>query len=77
MSRINSVPEDKRVDCFECKHFYVTWEPNQPRGCKAFAFKSRELPSLVVFEASGERCLKFTPKRPPKNPTQKRNGWIA
>jgi len=64
------------IDCFSCQHFYVTWDANNPRGCKAFAFKTRRLPSEVVFETSGEDCLKFAPKNTgPKN--SKTKGWIA
>lgn len=65
------------IDCFQCKYFYVTWEPANPRGCKAFGFKTARIPSDVVLETSGEDCLKFTPK---KNPTPKNSsgkGWIA
>jgi hypothetical protein len=64
------------VDCFNCRHFYVTWDANSSRGCKAFAFKTHRLPSDVVFETSGEVCLKFSPKNTaPKN--SKTKGWIA
>jgi len=52
----------KGVDCFKCKHFYVTWEKARPRGCKALKFKTRRLPSDVVRATSGKDCLLFTPK---------------
>lgn len=72
------------VDCFKCKHFYVTWEPSNPRGCRAFGFKTAKMPSQVVLETSGEICLKFVPKEPDKsgrnqNPGNRNNGngWIA
>ena len=64
------------IDCFNCKHFFVTWDANNPRGCKAFAFKTRRLPSEVVLETSGEECLKFSPKTQPQ-PNNKKTGWIA
>ncbi|WP_373020234.1 uracil-DNA glycosylase [Thiomicrorhabdus sp.] len=64
------------VDCFKCRHFYITWDANQPRGCKAFGFKTKRLPSQVVLESSGEPCMKFSPKEePPKKPPK--TGWIA
>jgi len=65
-----------QIDCFNCKYFYVTWDANNPRGCKAFGFKTRRLPSEVVFETSGEECLKFTPKAQPQT-KNKKSGWIA
>lgn len=53
---------NKRVDCFKCKNFYVTWDQRFPKGCKAFNFKTNRLPSLEVFRASGEQCLRFEKK---------------
>lgn len=74
MSKTNSEPGF--IDCFKCKHMYITWEVNCPRGCKAFGFKTKRMPSMVVFETSGEVCLKFTPKNPQKT-KKKTSGWIA
>jgi hypothetical protein len=64
------------IDCFQCEHFFVTWDAKNPRGCKAFGFKTPKLPSIVVFENSGEECLKFTPKEHAQNPSKKTD-WIA
>jgi hypothetical protein len=52
-----------RINCYKCKHFYVTWEPKHPNGCKAMGFKSKTLPSIVVYRSSGEPCKLFTQKR--------------
>jgi len=52
----------KKVDCFKCRHFFVTWDKNFPRGCQALGFKSKEMPSQMVFLASGMQCLKFEKK---------------
>lgn len=51
------------VNCFQCQNFYVTWEPRHPRGCKAYGFKTRELPSAVVLRSSGLECMKFERKK--------------
>ena len=51
-----------RVDCMKCKHYYVTWDPSFPRGCRAFGFKSRSLPSADVLRSSGSPCLSFERK---------------
>ncbi|TYR96774.1 uracil-DNA glycosylase [Rossellomorea vietnamensis] len=56
------LPEKKKINCFQCQYFYTTWEPAHPRGCKAYGFKTKAMPSLVVFRSSGESCLKYTPK---------------
>ncbi len=51
------------VDCFKCKHFYVTWDKNRPRGCRALQFKTKRLPSDVVRATSGKDCLLFSLKQ--------------
>jgi hypothetical protein len=54
--------EAKHPDCLKCEHFFVTWEAAHPRGCRAYGFKSRQLPSLVVFGQSGSPCRSFQQK---------------
>ncbi len=51
-------------DCLKCIHFYVTWDPSYPRGCREFGFKTRQLPSREVFGATGLHCPQF--QRNPK-----------
>ena len=53
---------NKKIRCFDCKHFFVTWEPSQPKGCKAYGFKSVRMPSVVVEGESGKECTLFKPK---------------
>ncbi|HIE58809.1 MAG TPA: uracil-DNA glycosylase [Persephonella sp.] len=53
---------EKKVNCFKCKYFYITWDKKFPYGCKAFGFKSRLLPSIEVYKASKKKCLYFTKK---------------
>ncbi len=42
-----------------CRHFYVTWDRDHPRGCRAYGFKSQALPSAVVLQESGIPCKLF------------------
>lgn len=65
------------VDCFKCRYFYTTWQVNNPRGCNAFGFKTKQMPSAVVLETSGEPCMKFTPKTPPPPKSKNKRGWVA
>jgi hypothetical protein len=51
-----------RIDCMKCRYFYVTWDPSFPRGCKAFGFKTKHMPSQTVMSSSGQPCMKFEPK---------------
>jgi hypothetical protein len=57
--------KEEKVDCFQCKHFFVTWDKAFPRGCGALGFKSREMPYQMVRQTSGMSCLRFERKRLP------------
>jgi hypothetical protein len=46
-------------DCMQCRHFFITHEAAHPRGCRAYGFKSRRLPAMVVLESSGQPCRLF------------------
>jgi len=52
----------KRINCRKCIHYFVTWEQNQPHGCKAYGFKSAQIPSQVVLKSSGMACTLFREK---------------
>ncbi|SHK11443.1 uracil-DNA glycosylase [Paramaledivibacter caminithermalis] len=54
--------KEKRIDCFKCNYFYITWDKNNPRGCKYFGFKTRLMPSMAVFRSSGRKCRAFAEK---------------
>jgi len=56
----------KRINCRVCQYYFVTWQAGQPHGCKAYGFKSPQIPSMVVFQSSGSECSMFTPKTPTK-----------
>ncbi|RJQ54843.1 MAG: uracil-DNA glycosylase [Nitrospiraceae bacterium] len=55
------------INCFNCSYFYITWDEQFPRGCRAMGFKSREMPSGVVYASSGTQCLKFKKKKQKRN----------
>jgi hypothetical protein len=54
-----------RKKCGKCKHYYITWDQQLPHGCHAMNFKSRQLPSEVVFASCGGPCQLFDPKSVP------------
>ncbi|BBI34216.1 hypothetical protein KCTCHS21_36150 [Cohnella abietis] len=54
--------DNQQVDCMKCRHFYVTWDPKFPKGCRAFGFKSALMPSTNVLSSSGKACMNFTLK---------------
>jgi hypothetical protein len=63
MYSMNMVMRNKRINCFTCKHFYLTWDKKYSRGCKAMGFKSREIPSQAVFNASGFDCTRYEKRK--------------
>lgn len=52
----------QRVNCIKCKHFFVTYEPQRPYGCKIYGFKGPQMPSMTVFQSSGIQCQLFEQK---------------
>ncbi|WP_308634959.1 uracil-DNA glycosylase [Paenibacillus silvisoli] len=53
----------QRINCMKCRHYYVTWDPKFPKGCKAFGFKTATMPSQAVLSSSGKPCLNFEQKQ--------------
>ncbi|KZE76356.1 uracil-DNA glycosylase [Paenibacillus elgii] len=53
---------DTKINCLKCKHFYVTWQPSFPRGCRAYGFKTADMPSALVMRSSGKPCLSYEEK---------------
>jgi len=50
------------IECRKCKHFFITWDPKNPYGCRIFGMKTKQMPSVEVFATSGKECLKFQKK---------------
>ena len=48
--------------CMNCKHFYITWDASYPYGCRGFGMKSKQCPSLIVFQSSGKPCMVYEAK---------------
>jgi len=51
------------IDFHKCEHYYVTWDEHFPHGCNAMKFKSKQLPSPMVFASSYIECLLFEKKK--------------
>lgn len=53
-----------RIDCHNCRYYFVTWKQQFPHGCRAMGFKSRRYPIDEVRSAlRGADCLLYEPKR--------------
>lgn len=53
---------ENRIICQKCVYYYVTWEVGKPHGCKAYGFKSTQIPSVVVKKSSGSNCKLYIQK---------------
>lgn len=65
--------KQQKVNCFKCKYFYTTWDVRFPRGCKAYGFKLKQIPSDYVLQVSGHACMKFEEKGTPTQPIKRIN----
>lgn len=54
--------EKKRVNCKQCKYYYITWDSKNANGCKYFGFKTNFMPSMIVRRNSGKDCEAFIQK---------------
>ncbi|MBN1381713.1 MAG: uracil-DNA glycosylase [Deltaproteobacteria bacterium] len=50
------------ISCYTCRHFYITYDPKFPYGCRAAGFKSRVMPSQEMINSSGLECQLFEKK---------------
>lgn len=55
-------PKPERINCFQCRHFFISWDKAFPNGCKIFGFKTKQMPSVAVKQASGAECAAFQQK---------------
>jgi hypothetical protein len=56
---------DGAPNCWQCRHFSVSWDPKLPYLCRLMGFKSRIVPSIEVLRADGQRCRGFSAKAVP------------
>lgn len=55
--------KSEHVNCIKCKNYMVTWDSRFPRGCKLFGFKGTQMPSVMVWKATGAPCGNFEEKQ--------------
>ncbi len=57
-----TVSPQRGPNCFQCRHFAVSWDPSLPYLCRLMGFKSRALPAIEVLRVDGVACLGFAAK---------------
>ena len=60
---------ERGPNCFQCKHFAISWQPSMPYACRLLGFKSKVLPAIEVMRIDGRKCLGFAAKPLPPSAT--------
>ncbi|AEJ20663.1 hypothetical protein Spica_2562 [Gracilinema caldarium DSM 7334] len=63
MTKSDGTPGNRAPDCLKCVYFRVSWDPAFPRLCTVFGIKTKHLPSIEVFQATGHHCPSFMLKK--------------
>lgn len=63
-----SQTQEQAVTCLKCAHYYITFDPSFPYGCRALDFKCRRLPHYEVAAASNLPCQSFVAKPNQRKP---------
>ena len=54
---------ESNKNCRKCVHHYITWDNKFPYGCRLFGIKSKQTPSVVVYQSIGKMCEGFEEKK--------------
>jgi hypothetical protein len=57
-----------KPNCLQCRHFYITWDPKTPNGCRRFGIQCKDRPSQIIASAGLGECQGFEEKRKAKSP---------
>lgn len=63
MTTVTQTASNGAPNCWQCRHFAVSWDPKLPYTCKLMGFKSRNLPMIEVLRADGRPCNGFVAKQ--------------
>lgn len=44
------------TSCMKCIHYFSTYDPKAPRGCRLFAIASSKFPAQIVLQQTGSEC---------------------
>jgi len=53
---------NEKIECRKCIHYFITWDQRFPYGCKLYEVKSRQMPSIIVYQSLGSKCPNFVKK---------------
>lgn len=50
-------------NCRKCTYYFITWDVKFPYGCRIFGVKSKQEPSIIVYQSTGKFCENFEDKK--------------
>jgi hypothetical protein len=69
------VTSANQPNCYRCRHFRITHNPQWPYGCEFFGMRSKGLPSSEVLRSSGQVCGAFEEKERPRKREGREGCW--
>ena len=69
MRGITSIEAFEPINCRQCRHIAVSWDPRMPYSCLLMGFKSKNLPAIDVLRSDGRPCVGYVarPHNQPQN----------
>jgi hypothetical protein len=52
----------EKPKCTQCRHYYITWDPKIPNGCRRFGIQCKDQPSRIVAQAGEGECQGYEAK---------------
>lgn len=52
-----------KPNCSQCRHYYITWKPQTPNGCRRYGIQCNGSPSTIIASAGLGDCQGFEPKK--------------
>lgn len=59
---MNDQSKMKKINCFDCVYFKITYSTLHPRACLQWGFKGMQMPSIAYFQSVGKNCEQFVKK---------------
>ena len=60
-----------KKSCMKCIHYFSTFDPTRPRGCKLYGMKTAQFPNILVKKETGKECLGFQERAKAKSNEKK------
>jgi hypothetical protein len=52
----------ERAKCLKCIHYFSTYNPQTPRGCRLYNIQTKGMPSTVIQQETGGYCHGYKSK---------------